>query len=241
MTPEIRNVHGERIDFTFTRGAAGCRRLVLVGHGVTSHKERPWLIALCQALRRAGIASLRFSFAGNGDSEGRFEDATISKEIADLGSVVDALSEWDLAYAGHSMGGAVGLLHTIRDARIRAFVSLAGIVHVRHFMQAHFGHLEPDKDVMLGKPHCPLTRKFLDDAMRYGSLLEAGKQVRVPWLIVHGTADEIVPLQDSLDMAAAAPGRVELVQLDGVDHRFTHHEEDMTTAVVSWLRATTVS
>lgn len=241
MITEIRNRHGERLDYTFTPGdgdsGATRGKIVVVGHGVTSHKERPWLIALCDALARAGLASLRFSFAGNGDSEGRYEDATISKEVDDLGSVIDALDGWTVAYAGHSMGGAVGLLRTADDPRIRAFVSLAGMVHVRKFMQRHFGHLVPGRDVLLDKPHCPLTQEFLDDATRVDTLTGKASGVQVPWLLVHGTADELVPFQDSVDVRAAAGGRPELVALDGVDHRFSNHEQAMAAAVVPWLLA----
>jgi len=238
---EIRNARGERFDYAFAPGATGRRGVVVIGHGVTSHKDRPWLVALGDALREAGIASLRFSFAGNGASEGRYEDATIHKEVDDLGSVLDALADLDPIYAGHSMGGAVGVLRAALDERLRALVSLAGMVHVREFMQVHFGHLRPGRDVMLGKPHCPLTQAFLDDALAIGSVLEPAARVRVPWLIVHGTADEIVPLRDSRDVHAAAGGRAELLELEGVDHRFTGHEGAMAAAVVRWLEGVLAS
>ncbi len=86
------------------------------------------------------------SFAGNGESEGRFEDVTPTKEAADLGSVLDALEAWGVqhvAYVGHSMGGAVGVLRASVDPRIEALVSLAGMFHVHAFMQRTFGHLVP--------------------------------------------------------------------------------------------------
>ena len=104
---------------------------MVIGHGVTAHKDRPFLVALAEGLSRAGIAALRISFSGNGASEGRFEDSNISKEVEDLGAVLDALPGRALAYAGHSMGGAVGVLRAARDPRIRALVSLAAIVHTR--------------------------------------------------------------------------------------------------------------
>lgn len=81
--------------------------MVVIGHGVTSHWDRPWQTELSAALSHAGIASVLVSFAGNGASEGRFEDVTPTKEVADLGSVLDALQAWGvtrLMYAGHSMG-----------------------------------------------------------------------------------------------------------------------------------------
>ncbi|MHC4831765.1 MAG: alpha/beta hydrolase, partial [Planctomycetota bacterium] len=110
MDATIRNEHGERLDYTFVAGEPSARRLVVIGHGVTANKDRPWLVALSDALRQRGIPSLRVSFSGNGESDGRFEDSTVTKEAADLGSVLDALPQWDVVFVGHSMGAAVGLL-----------------------------------------------------------------------------------------------------------------------------------
>ena len=237
MIGEIRNAHGERIDSTFTPGAEGRQDLVIVAHGVTSHKERPWLVGLCDRLAREGIASLRISYSGNGESDGRYEEATITKEVADLGCVIDHLEErnWRLAYAGHSMGGAVGTLRAAKDARLIAFLSLAGMVHVARFMERLFGHLEPGKDVMLGKEHCPLSQGFLDDARAVGDVLDAARSLRLPHLIIHGTEDEIVPYQDALDFCAVTDGRTELVTLEGIDHRFTGAVEKMAEAGATWL------
>ena len=211
--------------------------LVVIGHGVTSHWDRPWQTELSAALSQAGIASVLVSFAGNGASEGRFEDVTPTKEVADLGSVLDALQAWGvprLMYAGHSMGGAVGAIRAAADARIELLVSLAGMFHVRSFMQQTFGHL-PYGGLMLDKPGCFWNRTLEADAMRLGSLTTQAAAVRVPWLLVHGDADELVPLQDSLDARDAAGGRPDLVVLPGVDHRFTDAIPAVCDAVVPWL------
>jgi uncharacterized protein len=243
---EIRNAQGERIDHAF-RDARGTslhgappNSVVVIGHGVTSHWDRPWQTELSTALGDAGLASVLVSFAGNGASEGRFEDATPTKEAADLGSVLDALQTWGVrrfAYVGHSMGGAVGVLRASVDLRIEALVSLAGMFHVHAFMQRTFGHLEPGEGLMLDKPGCIWNRTLEADATRLGSLTSQAAAVRVPWLLVHGDVDELVPLQDSLDARAAAGGRPDLVVLPGVDHRFTDAIPAMYAAVVPWLEA----
>ena len=44
--------------------------------------------------------------------------------------------------------------------------------------------------------------------------------IQVPWLLLHGTEDDVVPLQDSLDIHAAAGDRAQLVQLPGANHVF---------------------
>ena len=238
MSFELRNRAGERLDHVFTPGHADGPELVLVAHGVTSHHDRPYLVELCEALQRAGLASLRFSYSGNGASEGRYEDLTIRKEVDDLGSVLDGFPDRVLAYVGHSMGAAVGVLRAAQDPRIRALVSLAGMVRVRAFAERHFQGLVPGRDVMFGRPQCPLTQHFLDEAQRIDTTLAAASAVAVPWLLVHGDSDELVPLADSEAAKAVAAGRAELRVMPGADHRFQNRHGELARMVVPWLVAT---
>jgi len=234
----LRNRHGERLDAVL-HAASGARTLAVLCHGVTSHKDRPYLVELADALADAGIAALRISFAGNGASQGRFEEATPTKEVDDLGCVIDAAQAAGcarVALVGHSLGAAVGLLRAVRDPRVSALVSLAGMLHVGRFFERHCGALAPGAPI-LGRPGCPWSRALAEDAARLGSLLPQAAAVRVPWLLVHGTADELVPLQDALDARAAAGGRPELVALQGVDHRFTGASPALAAGVTRWLAA----
>lgn len=242
MVAQIVNAQGERLDFSFHAGAPGARQVVVIGHGVTGHKDRPFLVALAEGLGRAGIPALRVSWSGNGASAGRFGDSCISKEVADLGAVIDALAGdgFEVTYAGHSMGGAVGVLRASADGRIRRLVSLAGMVHVRAFAERHFGALVPGRDSMWGKPGCVLSATYLEDLRRINTVVEKAREIAVPWLLVHGTADTIVPVQDTQDIFAAAraagAARVERVIFDGCDHvwepEFTGR---MVETVVGWL------
>jgi pimeloyl-ACP methyl ester carboxylesterase len=240
--PEIRNAHGERIACTWTPGAddapaAARHRLVIIGHGLTSDRERPWSRALAEALAPHGLSSLRIAFSGNGDSEGSFLDSCITKEVDDLGAVLDAAEEagYLCAYVGHSMGSAVGIVRAAADPRIRAFVGLAGIAHTAEFVTRMFGHLRPG-DPMLDKPGCPFGETLRDDLLALGAVVDLAPSVKGPWLLVHGTADEVVPVTDSRDLAAASRGRARLTELPGVDHSFTGDGlPAMVEVVVKWL------
>ena len=88
MDAEIRNAQGERLDYTFHPADSNSPFTVIIGHGVTANKDRQFIETLGVCLAKAGIPALRFSFSGNGDSEGRFEDSCISKEVEDLGEVL---------------------------------------------------------------------------------------------------------------------------------------------------------
>lgn len=47
-------------------------------------------------------------------------------------------------------------------------------------------------------------------------------RVRCPVLVLHGTADMVVPIQMGRDVAAAAPGPVEFVMIEGAGHNETY-------------------
>ena len=233
MFGDVHNWQGEQIDYTVHEG--GSEGLVVVGHGVTGNKDRPFVVALAKALAEAGITALRLSFSGNGDSAGRFEDSTISKEVADLGSLLDAVGDRPVCFVGHSMGGAVGVLRSASDRRIHWLVSLAGMVHTRAFAEREFGEETPDAGCMWEEESCPLSSAYMDDMDDIDSVVDSGAAVTVPWLLVHGTADDVVPLQDSRDIADRA-SQARLVELAGADHVFSDDAiVPMIRTVVPWV------
>lgn len=237
MFGDIRNLHGERLDYSFHEGEASFKRIVVLGHGVTGNKDRPFVVALANGLAATGISVLRFSFSGNGDSEGRFIDSTISKEVADLGSVIDVLSDYSVCYVGHSMGGAVGVLRASQDSRIKLLVSLAGMVHTKIFAQTEFGDVTPNEGVMWDKPECPLSSAYMDDMAQIGSVVDRASRITVPWLLVHGTEDDVVPVGESREIFENASEPKELIELEGADHVFGDESTGiMVTKVVDWVQ-----
>lgn len=212
-------------------------RIVVLGHGVTGNKDRPVVAGLAEALQAAGIASLKFSFAGNGESEGRFVDCTVSKEIEDLGAVLDAVEAAGrvIAYGGHSMGGAVGVKRASTDDRIRVLLSLAGMVDCAKFAQTEFGEETPDEGCMWEEPSCPLSSTYMNDMAAIGSIVDLGASIKVPWLLLHGTEDDVVLIQDSIDIEAKATCEHDFITIEGADHSFSDHLPIMTQAAVAWV------
>ncbi|MFH1567525.1 MAG: alpha/beta hydrolase [Gemmatimonadota bacterium] len=232
----ICNARGEGLDYAFHPGDGSCPWIAVLGHGVTGNRDRPFLAALAEGLAAAGIPALRFSFAGNGDSDGDFREATITKEVEDLGSVLEALKGTRICYVGHSMGAAVGVLRASRDPRIEALVSLAGMVHTAAFAQREFGAVVPDQGCMWDDPDCPLSNAFIEDLTRIGSVAELGRRIGVPWLLVHGTVDDVVPIGDTEDILSRAGGNAGLVQLEAATHTFEGQLPRMVETVVTWAR-----
>lgn len=61
--------------------------MVILMHGIFSSKDYIPMPQLAKGLAKAGIASIRFDFNGHGKSDGRKQDMTIEKEIADARAI----------------------------------------------------------------------------------------------------------------------------------------------------------
>lgn len=235
---DIRNSCGERIDRHF-HPAERRDTLVILGHGLTGNKERPLLVAIAEGLSARGWPCLRISFSGNGDSDGRFEDSNLTKQVDDLKAVLDNVPDYvRIAYAGHSMGAAVGVLAAATDLRIGVLVSLAGMTLTADFAQREFGALVPGKDCLWEDEQFPLSAALMDDLISAGSTLEAAAKLVQPWLLIHGMKDDVVPPKDSLDAHAAARCMKRLLEIPGAGHVF---DEDSYPLIVDamdeWLLA----
>ncbi len=217
---QITNRAGERLDYQFHPGDR-MSVLVVIGHGVTANMDRPHLVALADGLSAKGWPCLRFSFSGNGKSEGSFAESCITKEIGDLQAVLDAVPDTvSVVYLGHSLGGAVGVLTAVRDLRIRALVSLAGMTRTAEFVEREFGDVTPGEGFMWDNPECPLSQTFVDDLGLVDTTLDAAAAVSQPWLIIHGSADDVVPIQDGKDAFEAATCDKEWLEIEGAEHLF---------------------
>ncbi len=232
----FKNPLGERIDFTY-HSAARKDVLVILGHGLTGNKDRPQLVALAEGLSKLGWPCMRMSFSGNGDSEGRFEEATITKERDDLEAILESVPDYvRVVYAGHSMGSAVGVLTAARDLRIRLLVSLAGMTHTAAFVEREFGGVTPGEGCMWDEPEFPLSKAFVADLNAISSILPAAARVTQPWLLVHGDADDLVPIQDGRDAYAAAVCQKQWLEIEGAGHSFDESTyPQIITAMHEWL------
>lgn len=235
--PTFRNATDEYLDAEYHPGTRH-DVLLLLAHGLTGNKERPLIKALAAGLSSRGYPCLSFSFAGHGESEGRFKDMTITKEIADLFSIIKALpSHLKLGYIGHSMGGAVGVLSAARDERIRMLVTICGMAQTAAFCDREFGDVTPDEGCMWEEPEHPLSQAFVDDLHQIGDTLGAATAVKAPWLLIHSADDDLIPLSDSREAYAAAEQPKRLVEIPNGGHSFDEATYPrVIDAIDDWLK-----
>lgn len=243
MNGEIRNEASELLDYTFAKAANETpfsEWIVVLGHGVTGNKDREVIADLALALNAVGFDTLRFSYSGNGNSEGDFREATVSKEAGDLDAVISEVVEKypKICYVGHSMGGAVGVLKTSTDPRINALVSLAGMIDTKAFAQTEFGEVNPDQGYMWDDEACPLSSAYMEDLCEViGNLKSQAQSIRVPWLLLHGTADDVVLMRDTETVQGLKGESVSVTYIEGADHSFSDpsHKAVMVKTVSHWL------
>ena len=224
-------------------GRDASRPAAVLVHGFKGFKDWAFFPPLAERLARAGFTAVSFNMSGSGvDAAGqgtlpeRFSCNTYGAELADLATVVDALAEGRLGavppagigMVGHSRGGGIAVLHTARDRRVRGLVTWAAIADVmrwdpreREGWRAR-GHL----DIVNSRTGqvIPLSTALLDEIESRPAALDverAAAGIEVPWLIIHGTADDSVPIEDA-ERLERASGRASTRRLTiaGGNHGF---------------------
>jgi hypothetical protein len=223
---------------------------VLMCHGFTGQRlEAHFLfVKASRAFAALGLASLRFDFRGSGESSGRFQDMSVLTELA------DALAAWEYlgrlrgvdpgrrALLGLSFGGAVAALLSgglAAEGRAPAGCALWSAV-------GDLAGVFPRRLGLRGRPRSfPLEleghllgRRFFADLARVPRPVEALGAADVPALVVHGGADQSVPVSQAREFHRRAR-RSRLVILPGYDHTFNHAawERKVIGLTGRWLAA----
>jgi len=240
------NQQGERIAGTLhlPKRFAGCG--VVFGHCFTCSRHTRIIRQICGELAEKEIVSLRFDFSGNGQSEGEFSASSYSKQITDMQAAARVVAEkgarW-IGLAGHSMGAVIAVLTAARTPTVKAVCALAGRLsglNASHFFsRKQLKELEDTGRVSFNSRgrSLQLSTKFFADAKQY-DLPEIVKSLQTPLMVIHGDADEIIPVEDAYLAKTLNPEYTELVVIPGADHMFSDemHRSRASQLVVKWFK-----
>jgi pimeloyl-ACP methyl ester carboxylesterase len=105
------------------------------------------------------------------------------------------------------------------------------------FVEREFSGVTPDAGFMWEDESFPLSRTYVDDLKAIDSTLDAVEAVTQPWLLIHGDADDLVPVQDGLDAFAVATCEKRWLEISGAGHSFDESSyPQLVEAVDEWLR-----
>jgi pimeloyl-ACP methyl ester carboxylesterase len=222
-------------------------RLAVLCHGFLSGKNSTTNKTLTRLLNEQGLATFRFDFFGQGDSDGPFEEITTTLALHQTEAALDLMTVRGyerIGLVGSSFGGLVAILTAAQRCDIACLALKCPVVDFAEELHLTFGSEElarwqatdTIRNIMGGPDRVRLRYAFYEDCL--GQIAyEPAKRITVPTLIVQGDRDECVPLHQSrrLHDALAGPKRLDL--LPGADHQFTRGEDfhQMTTSISDWL------
>ena len=195
---------------------------------------------LAHALRDAGWNSLIFHYRGCWGSEGCYVLRTIPDDVRaaldDLSS--DRYPQVDparLVLVGHSLGGWAAVLAAATDPRVRA-VAVCGAVTDPHRLPFTEADAAAEFTPWL---HGLTPGGFLAqwDALdgAFTPVEQVARLAPRPLLILHGRADEVVPVSQAEALFARAGQPRQLMIHPEANHSFTWHRPWLRDQILGWL------
>jgi len=230
--------------------------IVVMLHGTGSDKNEAgggYLIA-APALAEAGIASIRFDFIGNGESNADYIDYNFTTALSDTNAALeyaaglDRIDEYRAGVMGWSQGGTIALLAAGNNPAFKSVLCWAGapdlsgvgsleayeIAKEKGYYELNFDWRTPLK----------LGLQWFNEA--YGTdVLEVFSNSSAPVLAINGAEDTVVdPINAQRIVDASRNSESKVLLIEGADHTFNIFTGDMTAfnqlieATVNWFDKT---
>lgn len=221
---------------------------VALCHGFTGNRieTHRLFVKMARLLAASGIAALRFDFRGSGESEGDFEQVTVSGEITDALAALDFLRKQPeidpnrIGLIGLSLGGCVATCAASRDGKVKALVLWAAVAILKGLS---IEGVPPETRDLLEKQGWvdfggwKVSKKFYEDAAKIDPLREALRYDGAV-LIIHGAKDTVVPVDHAHRYHSTFQCTKKLHIIPDADHTFArvNWEEEAMKVTLDWLK-----
>ena len=221
--------------------------LVILVHGWSGNllgTGNAFFVRAAKLFCQNGFAVLRFDFRGSGNSDGKFEDQTISSMLLDLKNIINQIAKHEaidgnkIALIGHSQGGYISILHTAEDKRIKMMVLwMARTADLKDFWSKTTLEDLKRKGFAIWYDYKVLNKKYVADSLKYNSEL-ALRKIIVPIGMIYGELDTIVPPSEGLRVKKLAKGAKEIKIFEDLDHGFTTEKPKVKVlnTTLGWLK-----
>ena len=217
--------------------------LIIFIHGLTGHMEERHIVALKDTCLQHGFSVLRADLYGHGKSGGDFHEHTMFKWLTNIMTLTDyakSLAWADGLYLmGHSQGGcAVMLAAGMRPDAYKAVIPLSPATSLEYAAKTgRFLGMDFDPDAVPDKFPNPSENRISGNYIRAMQMLDvraAMKRYKGPVLIVHGDADQTVPVECAYEAAELYENcRLAIIPKDL--HCYDHHLDQAEEAVGDFL------
>src|SRR5881628_121523 len=237
---------GHRVSGILASPPSHTDRATVFCHGFLSNKNSMTNKILTALLCEQEIAALRFDFFGQGESEGPFEQITVSLAVKQALAALELVASKGykrIGLVGSSFGGLVALLAASEWPSLSCLALKCPVPDFPEMLELEFGQHGMAEwkttgtipDVTGGPGRVKLQYGFYEDCARHLGY-DAAKVITAPTLIVQGDGDEYVPLHQSRRLYDALQSEKRLEILAGADHRFSRPEDfrGMTTMLADW-------
>jgi pimeloyl-ACP methyl ester carboxylesterase len=189
--------------------------MVVYLHGFSADMESEHTGAIDKLCEKKKMSFLKFDYIGHGKSSGKFEDGTITSWLENVMEVLDKLTKGKLILVGHSMGGWLMLLATLKEkSRVLGLLGIApapdftnclpelienvlGIPARKDLKEKGFFEIKRDD----GEGYLKITEKLIKDGNKNLVLHRRKIRISCPIRIVHGMRDVKIPFKRSLKIA----------------------------------------
>jgi pimeloyl-ACP methyl ester carboxylesterase len=238
---------GHKVAAILTTPPVSTLQAVILCHGFLSTKNSTTNKTLARLLVDRGIATLRFDFFGQGESEGPFEKLTLSTAVDQTIAAIDLVASKGyprLGLIGSSFGGLVAILAAARRSDLRAVGLKCPVPDFPEVLRLEFGEAGIERwkqrneipDVTGGIRPVRLPFAFYKDCLSY-DVYKVAESITAPALIVQGDCDELVPLHQAQRLWDALKIEKDLHIIKGANHGFTKADDfrTMTMMLTDWM------
>ncbi|MFH0778711.1 MAG: alpha/beta fold hydrolase [Candidatus Eisenbacteria bacterium] len=226
-------------------------------HGFPGNKED--VLGLGDGLRQRGINALAFNYRGTWESEGIWTAQTSLEDVSAACSFLRAsetarsfaIDAARLALVGHSYGGGMALLGSLREPAVRKVVSVAGgdlgviarrIAEDEEFRRSHEEFLEQcmaDPELARGLGGRVSHAWLLQHKNEFSLVRHAGELAVKDILLIGGRRDESILVEEHVlplyrELQRAMPRRLKIEVFD-TDHSFESVRAELADLVAGWI------
>ncbi len=230
--------------------AEKARGLAFVMHGQGDSKDSPHIKMLAECFSDNNYNVVRFDTTNTfGESDGRFEDGTITSYYGDLEDVINWAGEQDFyeepfILCGHSLGGICSALFAENHPqKVKGLAPISGVISGELSREQYTPEELADwqesgwliENWPLGEVRLPWS--YMEDESKY-DLLKKANQLTMSTILIVGENDHCCPPRHQQILFEALPAQKGIYLIKNAPHTFIapEHLEEIYRIMDKWLK-----